>query len=195
MAYVQHVVSRSHAIDVITARRGVLRSLLRRNHERPEIHEPGSGKLPAIEPIWFPHYLVTVQTHSARGNAEITVSVEAGSGAFAIFQLENEIQEGEPPGELHPPALSEPEATELGRKLLLRTILVQRSRGQKPRLGATKAVRLLQYPYWVYYYARRGALIDIKAVDGVLGTRTGAKTRTAILQAFCDAQQTTLNRK
>ena len=114
----------------------------------------------------------------------MTVSVEAYSGAFAIFEMHPYLLDSPPPGDHFPPRIPESEAVETGRRELQHTILRLRSMGGKPVVGEAQRVELLQYPFWVYYYERRRGLLDIKLLDAVTGGKGGAKTKVGVLEAF-----------
>lgn len=183
MHYLDPVVTRETAIAVCL-RKPFPFSLASRTET--SVYDCGAGRLPAIELIWFPHYLIPIRLTTPKVESWQTVSVEGGSGAFAIFDVEDEVKNGVPNARLYPPKLSEADAVKEGRNRLLRTIMHQRSRGAKPKLGETGAVRLLQYPYWVFYYERRRKFVDVKVVDAIMGRRAGAKTRAAVLDAFVE---------
>lgn len=137
-----------------------------------------------IERVWLPLYLVTFHVSSPKGPGFIRVFVEAYSGAFAIFQMNDAIVEGALAEEWFPPKMSEQEAVERGRAELLHTILRQRGAGGKPLIETCEAVEVLHYPFWVFYYERRPGLLDIKVLDAATGDKAGAKTKAAILEAF-----------
>ena len=140
---------------------------------------------PSLELVWLPSFIVPFHVNSRKGAGVITVSVEAWSGAFAIFEMHDMVESGGPlEGELFEPRLGEPEAIAQGRDNLLHTILRQRSFGPKPEIRASGEVELLHYPFWVYYYERRPGRLDIKLIDAVTGAKGGAKTKSGLLAAF-----------
>lgn len=188
MAYIEASVSRQQASTVAQQRQGRgFRKVFGKRQPPVDVPLRGDGSLPCIELIWFPHYLISITVTSRKGRGEITVLVEGYSGAFVIFEMHEVIVQGDPPKRTYPPTLTEEAATEIGRKRLVRAIMHQRSRGSKPMLEETATVSLLQYPYWVYYYERRPSLLDIRVVDGVMGSLVGTKTKVAILEAFAAA--------
>ena len=140
-------------------------------------------QLPFCELIWMPSYLVTIATRSTRGESTVTCSIDGCSGSFALFELQDAIEEGTV-GESFAPTLSATEAEDLARRGLLQVILRRRSRRGKTAPEGTRCVQLLRYPYWVYYYRRGRNLVDIKVLDAATGLRTGPKLKTGILEAF-----------
>lgn len=142
---------------------------------------------PRVERIWFPYYLFTIGVTSRMGPGEMLVTVEAWSGAFAIFQLDEFFVDGMPDDgcEIFEPHLSVEACEASARKDLLHTIMRQRSRsGGKPIPGAITAREDLLYPFWIYYYYRKKNVLDIRVVDGATGQRVGHRTRAGVLDAF-----------
>jgi len=144
-------------------------------------------EFPYVERIWFPYYLFNIDVTSRRGPGEMLLTVEAWSGSFAIFQLEEFLVDGPPdePEDIFPHHLSEEECEKSARKDLLHTIMRQRSRsGGKPVPGAITACEPILYPFWVYYYYRKVNMLDIMVVDAVTGQLLGHRTRSGVLAAF-----------
>lgn len=144
------------------------------------------GTYPRVERIWFPYYLFSIEVTSRKGPGEMLVTVEAWSGAFAIFQLEEFLVEGTPTdGDIFPHRLDVETCALSARQDLLHTIMRQRSRiGGKPLPGSVTSREAILYPLWVYYYHRRKNMLDIKVVDGASGRLVGHKSRAAVLDAF-----------
>ena len=178
-------VSEAAAIRLFQRRRfGWLRIPARR---RPPT---SSSRLPFTELVWLPYYLIRIGTQSGGSQGAITLSVEAYSGSFAVFQMHELLVEEELPGQKFPPKLRDQEAEAIGRRELLTTLL--RTRGNRRRLepGPTLGIEVAHYPYWVYYYERRKGLLDFRVLDAVTGERGAAKTKGAFLHAFCSAADT-----
>tara|TARA_R110002096_G_scaffold118243_1_gene256041 strand:- start:74 stop:679 length:606 start_codon:yes stop_codon:yes gene_type:complete len=153
----------------------------------PRDKADGAGKaLPYTEKIWFPYHIYTFEMNSRKGPGQLEASVESWSGAFAIFQLSEHLLEGEPEsGERFEPRLSIEECEPLARDNLIHTIMRQRSRlGGKPVPGDIVGRETILYPLWIYYFARKRDIIDIKVVDGVTGRPNGHRTRAGVLDAF-----------
>jgi hypothetical protein len=145
---------------------------------------PLGENLPRIELAWLPYYIVPVEVQSRKGDGVIEVSVEAISGAFAIFQMQPNLEEGPPDGEIYPPKLSVAEAQEIGRKRLLKSVMFKRGQRGKPVPVATGEPELMHYPFWIYYYERRRSLIDFKVLDAATGKRAGHHSKLSFLEAF-----------
>ncbi len=139
---------------------------------------------PRADLVWMPSYLLTIQLESKQGPSEVTCSVDACSGSFALFQMHDAIVDGEAEGKTFPPVLDEAVAEKVAREELVKVILRRRSRAGKPLPTETLRVELLSYPYWVYYYQRRPGFIDIKVLDAATGRPVGNKIKLGILDAF-----------
>lgn len=164
-------------------KRGLIRSLLPR--PKPQ------ANLPRIERIWFPYYLIDFQVTSSKGPGTMLCSVEAWSGSFAIFQLEDFLLDGIPNDDAprFEPRITEEAAQESARKDLLHTIMRQRSRGAKPIPEAILSTGLIYYPLYIFYFQRKKNFIDIKLRDGVNGQGIGQRTKGGVLQAFLEQAQ------
>ncbi len=147
---------------------------------------PETRRLPYTEKIWFPYHIFTFEMTSRKDPGVMQVSVEAWSGAFAIFQLGEHLSESPiPEGEVFSPKLSIESCEPLARDNLIHTIMRQRSRiGGKPVPGDIIERETIHYPLWVFYYARKKDVIDIKLVDGMSGRQSGHRTRSGVLEAF-----------
>jgi hypothetical protein len=139
--------------------------------------------------VWLPYYIIPVKVCSRRGEGEITVSVDGCSGSFAIFEMHNDIVEGDIDGETFPPKLDEQDAARIARKQLLATIMRQRSNREKPAPEEVLDVDLLYWPVWVYYYERRPGRLDIRVLDALTGSKPGPRLKTAVLAAFASAKE------
>ena len=146
---------------------------------------PASSRLPRLELIWLPYYLFDFRGTSINGEKTLTVSVQGHCAAFAFFEMHELLAEGEPPGPFFPPRMTEFEALESGRLNLVSTLLrVRRIRGRfTPQEVIAQGV--VQYPYWICYFLRRGGLIDFKTLDAVTGEPAASKLKDAIIWAFC----------
>ncbi|HDP35965.1 MAG TPA: hypothetical protein ENN29_12745 [Candidatus Hydrogenedentes bacterium] len=141
-------------------------------------------QLPCMERVWVPHYQIDFQVFSRKGPGVVSVSVEACSGCFAIFQMHDALVEGEKEEETLPLLLDEKDAVMQGRKQLLQTIMRRRGQQGKPVIENTLATAVFYYPFWVCYFKRRGKFIDVKLQDAVSAERGGNRTKQGILNAF-----------
>ncbi len=185
MKYIEARVSEDAALRFFERRRfGNLYGLLCRRRFGAQ-SEIGAGKrLPYLERIWLPYYIITIRVNSHRGEGEVAVSVEGHSGSFAIFQMHDDLVEGDLNEEVFHPKLAEDEAIKIGRKELLRAILRRRAAREKPFIEETIGAGLFYYPYWVYYYERWGSSLDIRLQDALTGEKGGNRTKMGVLGAF-----------
>lgn len=146
-------------------------------------------RLPRIELVWLPYYLFDIAYYTRKDNGIATISVEAHEGNFAIFQMHQDLHTSQVNGDVFPPLMTEKEAELHGRRELVRTILRRRGNRQKPMLGDTTGSDMFYYPYWVYYFERRGGRIDIVVVDAVDGQNAGVKHKAAVIKAFTAAER------
>lgn len=147
-------------------------------------------RMPYAERVWLPYYLLDYDVKTKKRDSVISVSVEAYSGAFAIFQMHEQLKEGEPPeGEFFPPEMPEDEAVTLGRDRLHEAIIREKGRRLQPEVNEVVKIEIIHYPFWVYYFERRRGLIDIKVLDAARGEKPGNKTRISLLNAFAKASE------
>ena len=152
---------------------------------------PGSTKpeKPRVDLVWLPHYYIRFRVVSRLGPGEIAVSVEAHSGSFAIFQMEENLVDREIEGEVFEPRLSIDRATEIGRRDLVKSILRQRGQWNKPEVQEALEPDLFYYPFWVYYYERRRGLFDIQVYDAARGVKGGPRTKVGILSGLVGSNE------
>ena len=142
------------------------------------------GKLPKLELIWMPHYLIQLQASSRKGTADLHLAVDAYAGSFTIVEVEEPLQESEPKLPSFPPWMGAEEAERIGRQELIRAIMRRRGHRDRPTPQATTSVELFYYPFWTYYYERLPGAIDIAVLDAAAGEKAGPKMKTAVLSAF-----------
>lgn len=162
-------------------RRWWLRRLARLGRGEPRTLSP---RLPYAELVWMPHYLITFRVVSPKGPGESDVSVDAYLGAFAIFQMHDQLREGEMEEDAFPPEMPAAQAVADARKRLLQSIMYRRGHRNKPYPEEALALQTFYYPFYVYYYERRRGKLDIKVFDPVRGENPGSKTKNAILRAM-----------
>ena len=121
---------------------------------------------------------------SRKGAGEVSVSLEACSGCFAIFQMHDALVDGDLNEECLPPLIGEQDAAVQGRRQLLQVIMRRRGQYGKPVIEELLASDVFYYPFWVYYFQRRGkyggrhshstlsAIASLcKALDSIRGSR------------------------
>lgn len=152
----------------------------------PSRKAPPAG-LPRMELIWMPSHVYELALLFPTGPAPLTFSVDGQTGAFALFQMHDWVEDGTPAGAVFPPLLDVEQAERAGRRELVSLLLRQRGRQQRAQPQPTQSSYVVHFPVWIYYYARKGDLLDIIAIDGVTGERASSRRRAGILQAFQDA--------
>ncbi len=140
-------------------------------------------RLPKLEQVWLGYYQIDLQVRIGRTPAVQSVSVEGHSGAFALFALHETLQDTPLEGPAFAPAIPEDEAVLIGREECLKNVLRRRSQQKKPAIEETLGTRIFYYPYWVWYFTRRGRL-DIRLMDAYTAGPGGNRTRSGLLSAF-----------
>lgn len=141
------------------------------------------------ELVWFPHYLVTFSMMAKEPCGEMTVIVEAWSGAFNIVDLKSGIEPIKPRDALIPPKLGMDESVKLAKRSLTQVLLRQRSRGSKPLPHAVNQCREVYLPFWIGYYETRPGSVDFRVLDGTSGEVLGHRTRAGVLEALMAMDQ------
>ncbi len=158
---------------------------LLRVSSKTRVSQSTSPRLPRTQIVWLPHHIVSIQVDSRQGPGEIDISVEAQSGAFAIFQMHENLEDVESvEGEVFDFKIEEKEAIEIGRRELLKTILRRRGQREKPAIVGAGKVDHFYYPFWIYYYERRRGLLDIQVFDAARGIKGGTRTKVGILSGL-----------
>ncbi len=155
----------------------------------------GFQRAPAlrIELIYLPHYVFTVPVYQGKSKSTAGAAIEALSGAFSLRRYKDELLSDTPPepGELFTPQIEESDALDIARDGILHNALRERGGRRTFQWAEPESVELLQHPFWVYYYARRRGLLDIRLLDAVTGDRPGSKTKGGVLDAFIEAGRKT----
>jgi len=136
------------------------------------------------ELVWFPHYLVTFAMVAKEPCGEMTVIVEAWSGAFNVVDLKSGVQPIQPREPLFPPKLEPEAAVRLAKRNLTQVLLRQRSRGSKPLPHTVVENREVYLPFWIGYYEKKPGNIDFRVLDGTSGEKLGHRTRAGVLEAL-----------
>ncbi len=163
------------------------RSRLRRRSRLDWIlRRHGGEREGRVELIWVPHCLFTFEMETARDFGETTVSVDACSGAFAIFQMEEDLLDAPAgDGEVLSSLLLPEEAEKRGRDKLLQAIMRRRgSQGPKPAPGRLLRSETVLFPFWVKYVHRGKDRLDIRLLNAATGEAGGNQTRVGVLHAF-----------
>ena len=142
------------------------------------------GALPRLERVWMPAYAIKLALTSRRGNSSTWVSVDASTGAFALFERATELESRDSLEETLDPALDEASAIEAGRHGLLQYLLRRRGQGDKPVVESVAEIRLYFAPVWILYYRRRRRRIDLTLLDGYTGNPMGSRAKQAVVNAF-----------
>ncbi|MFP4502083.1 MAG: hypothetical protein ACLFTT_13865 [Candidatus Hydrogenedentota bacterium] len=145
-------------------------------------------RLPKLEQVWLGYYWIDLRVRIGTTPAVQSISVEGHSGAFALFELHAALRDDPIEGPTFPPAISENEAVQIGREECLKNILRRRSQQKKPAIEETLATSIFYYPYWVWYYARRGRL-DMRLMDAYTTGPGGNRTRAGLLSAFVQSRK------
>ena len=151
----------------------------------------GMGLPPAlrVELIYIPHYAITIPVFQGKSKSTACAAIEACSGAFSLRRYKEELISDQPQdaGQLFTPQITEAEALDIAQDGILKNALRERGGRRTFKWAEPESVHLLQHPFWVYYYARRRGLIDIRLLDAVTGDRPGSKTKGGVLDAFVES--------
>jgi len=142
------------------------------------------GALPRIERIWMPYYLIDFRVNSHKGPGIISVSLEAWSGSFALFERQDDLVEADVGEDHFDPGWTEEAAVAQARRDLLQSIMRRRGQQDKPIIEAAEQVSLFHYPFWIYYFLKRGRYIDIRIMDAYTGEAGGNQNKQGILNAM-----------
>jgi len=174
-------------LPVCVDRDEALRRLERRSWWSRLFGNRGRRVSDRLDLVWVPHHLFTFQMET-KPFGTTTVSVDACSGAFAIFQMEEDLLDNSPgDAELLPQAVTTEQAETEGRKKLLQAIMRRRgSQGPKPAPGKTVHTETVLFPFWVAYVTRGADRLDIGLLNAATGETGGNQTKTGVLHAFVD---------
>lgn len=142
------------------------------------------GALPRIERVWMPYYLIDFRVNSHKGPGIISVSLEAWSGSFALFERHADLVEADVGEDHFDPGLTEEAAVAQARRELLQSIMRRRGQQDKPVIEAAEDTRLFYYPFWIYYFLKHGRYIDIRLMDAYTGETGGNRNKQGILNAM-----------
>ena len=139
--------------------------------------------LPFLEIAWMPQYMMTFALQGPRAPESVCATVDGYSAQFALFLAGNQVIDESLEGDLPEPEVTLDRAKYVAGEGLLKWVMRHHRTG-KVKVGASLAVDILRYPFWVYYYQRRRGLLDVRILDAVTGDSPGSKTKYAIVRAF-----------
>jgi len=159
--------------------------------QRPPAYpaEPSAAGLPRLALVYVPHYRVDIDVTSRKGPGVTHCLLDGCSGAFAIADFKDSPLLDEPEAEVLPALLTNDEAGRAALAALTRLILGQRSRGAKPTPLGVRSCQRVDWPFWVYYFARSRGRLDIRACDARTGELAGNRAKAGILQAMVQAAE------
>lgn len=132
----------------------------------------------------MPHYLIHFFANTKNGDENIATYVDAVSGAFALFALDEAVEDGEPLSEPLLPMYTMDDAIALARRSLILAVMSQRGKRRRTVVKHVVSSILVYHPFYIYYYLRRNKFIDFGIMDAVVGDMPGAKVKAACLSAF-----------
>lgn len=140
-----------------------------------------------LERVWLPHYLISIDVR--RGNEQRVAMALVGGHEPTVSLVEpaSLAWAEEPPPETFPARIDPAQALEAAREALLRLLLARPGWGRQLALEAGGRVEPIQYPFWAYYFRRRGGMLDVRLLDAVSGSPAGPKAKVALLSALADA--------
>lgn len=167
--------ARTRAVSRFSANQ--IRRLLR----RPTV--PSATLAIPLELVWLPQYWVrfVVEDRSKTKRFEAIVC-GYGQGAAACDLSRQQWQPLDGPTAMSA-SLAETTARQQARDGLTATMM-QAPRWSNRSIVGEPVSELIGYPYWVYYYQRRGDKLDIKLLDAMTGRVAGPKAKAAFLAAL-----------
>ena len=91
-------------------------------------------------------------------------------------------------GEFFEPAITAEDALETSRSGLWRAAL-NNHQGKRLLVDERPEVKVVQYPFWAYYFRRPGGKLDVKLLDAVTGSIAGPKDKVALLKALAQRER------
>lgn len=182
--------SAQQAETVLTRRRFARTRAILRFITRPLRRPAGQSGAPAIplELVWLPQYWIRfVVDDGAKTKRFEAMVCGHGQGAVAVDLSRRAWQPIDGDAAL-PESLTEADATEQARDGLTATMMQAPKWSNRTVVGEPVS-KLIGYPYWVYYYRRRGDKLDIKLLDAMTGRVAGPKAKAAFLAALAHQQR------
>lgn len=146
--------------------------------------ESGQRRLPYLEVLWLPSY--RVQLEVVRGDTAVTIETLVGGNerTFAVCDFSESPWRDSVGRDHFSATINEQEARAIATQGLCESLLRRRGWGRKFTIRPTVSTELVQYPYWVYYFARRGDKLDFRMLDALTGKPVGAKMKVSLLSAL-----------
>lgn len=161
-----------------------------RNSNEASRPQQSTGRLPYLELVWLPHYVLTFEAILRGQSHALNMVVGGHEPTTRIIDLSAAEWESARDREWFPPSIPEDEAVPIARRAVLAWMLRSPGWGRKPELSEAKGVELVQCPYWAYYFARRGNMLDVNLLDATTGRPGGTKTKLSLLKALAAAKET-----
>jgi len=138
--------------------------------------------------VYLPHHLVSFARPDS-APVDVQALVDALEGNVSLGQFgEREIHVS-PTTRLHAAKLDIEDARRLAEEAM---IPAQTSAAQKSGRGVVDVevadVRLVHYPFWVYYFARGRGKLDVRLLDAISGKPVGPRVKSAFLAAITERQ-------
>lgn len=143
-----------------------------------------------LELVWLPHYLVSIDVRRGTEQRVATALVGGHEPTVSLVEPASLAWAEELPHETFPARIEPAQALEAAREALLRLLLARPGWGRQLALEAGGRVEPIQYPFWAYYFRRRGGMLDVRLLDAVSGSPAGPKAKVALLSALADAART-----
>ena len=168
---------------------------------------------PHLEQLWLPYFLVRFELRSADKTQRAHVLVCGGEGTAQVadetalrFAPSPETDDNGPPApppadaasharptstrapRVFPATLSASDAVSRARHTLEVALLSSVRWSRRWPDVQLLDVEAVGYPFWVYYFPRRGGMLDAALLDAVTGRRAGPKAKVALLAALLAAR-------
>jgi len=143
-----------------------------------------SRELPHLTLVWLPQYLLSFDVVEDRHHATTHLLVGGYEPQVTLIELRGISWQA--PSRVSPfsPIVSLDEA----RRAAQRTMATARLRNVQKRgryvVSPHAPSRLVYYPYWAYYFARRAGMLDVRLLDALSGKSVGPGVKTSLLSAL-----------
>ncbi|MEZ6071484.1 MAG: hypothetical protein R3C10_14775 [Pirellulales bacterium] len=146
---------------------------------RPSSRPPG----PYLEVVWLPHYWIRYSIEDGAKTKRFEALVCGHGQGVAACDLSRQRWQTVVEDQWLPAALEASEAETQARAGLSATMMRAPRWSSRSIVGEPQTA-LIGYPYWVYYYRRRGDKLDAKLLDAMTGRSAGPKAKAAFLAAL-----------
>lgn len=145
--------------------------------------------MPLLEVVWLPYYRIAFTADDGGRTRTVETLIGGHEPSFALMDAEGFEWLADTDRESFRPVVSAEEAVTIARDRLTGVIMRQSRWGRQPTLGDAQQCTAVHYPFWAYYFARRGGILDVKLLDAVTGEPTGPKLKAALLAALEGARR------